>query len=172
MTWTAPKPPPLTDGPLSGPDRPILEGFLAWERSTLLGICAGLTAEQLAERPITSSNLSLLGLVRHLAKVERIWFRERLAGETLAPMYDPEMGKDADFNDLQPALAEVDLARFAEECRLADAAAAGRSLEDTFVHRGETYSLRLVYLHMIAEYSRHNGHADLIREAIDGTTGI
>ena len=172
MTWTAPEPPPLTDGPLSGADRPILEGFLAWQRSTLLSICAGLTGEQLTERPILSSNLSLLGLVRHLAKVERIWFRERVSGEKHESMYDPEKGKDADFNDLQPALAEADLARFAAECRLADAAVADRALEDTFELRGETHSLRLVYLHMIAEYSRHNGHADLIREAIDGTTGI
>jgi uncharacterized damage-inducible protein DinB len=172
MTWTAPKPPPLADGPLSGADRPILEGFLAWERSTLLSICAGLTGEQLAQRPIPSSNLSLLGLIRHLAKVERIWFRERVAGETLDPLYDPEKGKDADFNDLEPALAEADLARFAEQCALADAVAAARPLDDTFVLRGETYSLRLVYIHMIGEYARHNGHADLLREAIDGTTGI
>ena len=172
MTWTAPRPPDLADGPLVGDDRPILEGFLAWQRHTLLSLCAGLTGEQLAQRAVASSNLSLLGLVRHLAKVERTWFRQRAAGEDLGSLYDPAKGTDADFDDLAPEVAADDLARFVEECRLADAAAAGLGLDDTFTLRGETYSLRLVYVHLIAEYARHNGHADLLREAIDGTTGV
>jgi len=171
MTWTAPSPPACADGPLSGDDRPILEGFLAWQRSTLLNICAGLTAEQLAERPVPPSSLSLLGLVRHMAKVERIWFRQRAAGQPVGPMYEPDRGKDTDFDDADPALAPEDFARFTEECRLADAAVAGLKFGDTFTLHGEAYSLRLVYVHMIAEYSRHNGHADLLRERIDGTTG-
>ncbi len=172
MTWIAPRPAPPTDGPLVGDDRPILEGFLAWERSTLLNICAGLTADQLVIRAIPPSNLTLLGLVRHLAKVERIWFRQRVAGEPIEPMYDPAKGKDADFGELDPARAEEDFARYIEECRLADAAAAGKAFDDTFTYAGEDYSLRLVYVHMIAEYGRHNGHADLLRERIDGTTGV
>ena len=86
-------------------------------------------------------------------------------------MYDPDRGKDADFDDADPALAPEDFARFTEECRLADAAVAGLKFGDTFTLHGEAYSLRLVYVHMIAEYSRHNGHADLLRERIDGTTG-
>jgi hypothetical protein len=86
-------------------------------------------------------------------------------------MYDAGKGKDADFNDVDPAQAASDLARFEEECRLADAAVAGMAFDDTFTVRDETYSLRLVYVHMIAEYARHNGHADLLRELIDGTTG-
>ena len=170
MTWIAPTPNPV-DGPLLGDDRPILEGFLAWQRSTLLNICAGLTGEQLAQRAVPTSNLSLLGLVRHMAKVERTWFRQRVAGDEVGPLYDPDLGPDADFNDLFPALAEHDFARFAEECRLADAAAAELPFDHTFTVRDDTYSLRFVYVHMIAEYSRHNGHADLLREAIDGTTG-
>jgi hypothetical protein len=76
MTWTVPPPSPV-DGPMTGNDRPILEGYLNYQRSALLNICAGLTGEQLASRPIASSNLSLLGLIRHLAKVERTWFRQR-----------------------------------------------------------------------------------------------
>jgi uncharacterized damage-inducible protein DinB len=171
MTWTAPSPPAFADGPLSGDDRPILEGFLAWQRRTLLNICAGLTGEQLAERAVPPSNLSLLGLVRHMAKVERTWFRQRAAGQPVGPMYDPASGKDADFDDADPALAEEDFTRFSEECRLADAAVAGMDFGDTFTLGGETYSLRLVYVHMIAEYARHNGHADLLRERTDGTTG-
>lgn len=170
--WRAPSPPPAADGPLVGPERAVLEGFLVWQRRTLLALCAGLTGEQLAERAVPSSGLSLLGLVRHLAKVERTWFRERAAGQPVGPLYDPALGKDADFEDLDPARAADDLARFAEECRLADEAAAGLDLDDTFVLRGETYSLRLVYVHLVAEYSRHNGHADLLREALDGTTGV
>jgi uncharacterized damage-inducible protein DinB len=171
MTWTAPTPAPTADGPLVGDDRPILEAFLAWQRATLLTICAGLTGEQLAERAVRPSTLSLLGLVRHMAKVERVWFRERVAGEVLEPMYDPARGKDADFTDVDPAEAEDAFARLREECRLADAAAQARSFDETFGLRGEVYSLRLVYVHMIAEYARHNGHADLLRERIDGVTG-
>lgn len=171
MTWTAPRPPAFADGPLVGADRPILEAFLAWQRSTLLNICAGLTAEQLALRALPPSNLSLLGLVRHLAKVERVWFRQRATGAPIVAMYDPDRGKNADFDDVDPELAREDFARFREECRLADAAAAAMAFDDTFIANEETYSLRLVYVHMIAEYARHNGHADLLREVLDGATG-
>ena len=169
MTWTAPSPPASPDGPLTGDDRPILEGFLAWQRSTLLNICAGLTAEQLAERTVPPSNLSLLGLVRHMAKVERTWFRQRFAGEPV----DSPFGADrtADFEHLDPARAAADYARLTEEFKLADAAVANASLDDTFTHDDELMSLRLIYLHMIEEYARHLGHADLLREQIDGATG-
>ena len=167
--WTAPTPDPV-DGPLTGDDRPILEGFLNWQRATLLNICAGLTGEQLASRPIPSSNLSLLGLVRHLAKVERIWFRQRAAGQSVGPMFDPAR-KDADFNEARAAEAEADLERWQADCRLADAAVSGLAFDDAVDAGGETFSLRMVYVHMIYEYSRHNGHADLLREAIDGVTG-
>ena len=80
--------------------------------------------------------------------------------------------KDADFNDLDPAQAEADFDRYYEECRLADAAVADMPFDETFNARGETYSLRLAYVHLITEYARHNGHADLLRELIDGTTGV
>ena len=169
MTWTAPAP-ALADGPLTGADRPILEGFLSWQRATLLNICAGLTGEQLARRPIPSSGLSLLGLVRHLAKVERTWFRERAAGQAVAPMYDPALGRAADFDDLVPAEAPAAIARLEAEWRLADEAVAGMAFEDTLDAGGEAWSLRMVYVHMIYEYARHNGHADLLRESIDGVT--
>src|SRR3954447_24562295 len=114
MTWTSPIPTPV-DGPLTGPDRPILEAFLAAQRVTLLNICGGLTAEQLAARPISTSNLSLLGLVRHLAKVERIWFRQRAAGEPVESMYAAARGKDADFDDLDPAEAPIAVQRLRDE---------------------------------------------------------
>jgi uncharacterized damage-inducible protein DinB len=170
MTWTAPNVSPV-DGPLTGPDRPILEAYLNWQRTTLLNICAGLTGEQLAQRPIPASNLSLLGLVRHLAKVERTWFRQRAAGQPVPPMYDPARGKDADFNDGTEASAPADVDRLRAEWQLADQAVKDMEFTDTFEAYGETWSLRMMYVHMIGEYSRHNGHADLIRESIDGVTG-
>lgn len=149
----------------------MLEGYLAWQRSTLLHKCAGLTGDQLAERTVPPSGLSLLGLLRHLAKVERIWFRERFAGEQVERLHDTEHSKSADFAALDPTRAAEDYQRLVEECRLADAAVASASLDDTCTHGGEVYSLRLIYLHMITEYARHLGHADLLREQIDGVTG-
>ncbi|MFD6422683.1 DinB family protein [Streptomyces sp. NPDC060198] len=170
MTWTAPEPGPTPDA-LNAPERETLTSFLDSYRAGLLRKCAGLTGEQLARQTTEPSNLSLLGLVRHMAKVERIWFRERFAGQDLPPMYDPAKGKDADFEDLVPERAEEDYARLLEEVRLADEVIAAASLDDTFVHRGETYSLRLIHVHLIAEYARHSGHADLLRERLDGVTG-
>ncbi|MGW1411495.1 DinB family protein [Streptomyces sp. NPDC002403] len=170
MTWTAPDV-TRTPGSLVAGEREMLTGYLAWFRSSLLHKCAGLTGEQLAEQTVPPSNLTLLGLIRHMAKVERVWFRERFAGQEFDPMYDPEKGKDADFEDLDPARAAEDYARLVEESRLADEIVAGASLDDTFVHGGEEYSLRLIHLHLISEYARHTGHADLVRERVDGVTG-
>jgi uncharacterized damage-inducible protein DinB len=171
MTWTAPTVSPA-GGPVTGDDRPILEGYLDWQRSTLLNICAGLTGEQLALRPIPASNLSLLGLIRHLAKVERIWFRQRAAGQPVPPMYDPARGKDADFNDGTAASAPADLDRLRAEWQHADQAVKDMDFDHTFdAGHGDTFSLRMMYVHLIGEYARHNGHADLIRESIDGVTG-
>lgn len=147
----------------------MLEGYLAWHRSTFLLKCAGLTAEQLALRAAPPSGLSLLGLIRHLAKVERTWFRQRFAGEPVEPLHAER--RDADFDDLDPARAAEEYASLVEEMRLADDAAADASLDDTFTFRDEVYSLRMVYLHMIGEYARHNGHADMVRERVDGVTG-
>jgi uncharacterized damage-inducible protein DinB len=170
MTWTLPTPEPV-DGPLTGDDRPMLTAYLGWQRVTLLNICAGLTGEQLATRPLPSSNLSLLGLVRHVAKVERTWLRQRAVGDPVEPMYDVARGKDADFNDLDAGEAEAAVSRLREEWRLADAAVAGMSFDATVEVKGEEFSLRMIYVHLIGEYARHNGHADLLREAIDGVSG-
>jgi Protein of unknown function (DUF664) len=169
MTWTAPDV-SLPEFPLTGDDRPMLEGFLAWQRALLRHKSAGLSGEQLARCAVPPSNLSLLGLVRHLAKVERRWFRERIAGQELGPMYDPALGPDADFEDLDPARAQADYERLTEECRLADQALAAASYDDTVTARQGVMSVRAVVIHMIEEYAQHNGHADLIRERIDGMT--
>ena len=169
MTWTAPDV-PLPDFPHTGDERPVLEGYLAWHRALLRHKCAGLTGEQLATRPVPPSNLSLLGLIRHLAKVERKWFRERLGGEDLEPMYDSALGDDADFEDLDPGRAQAEYERLLDECRLADEALAAASYDDTVAAQVGAMSVRSVVVHMIEEYAQHNGHADLLRECLDGTT--
>lgn len=170
MTWTAPAPAPV-DGPMTGEDRPMLEGLLGWQRSTLLNICAGLTGEQLARRPIPPSNLSLLGLVRHMAKVERIWFSQRAQGLEVVPMYDLTLGKDADFEDIHADEAPAALRRLQDEWVASDKAVADLDFESPVDAHGDTLSLRFVFVHMIGEYARHNGHADLLRQTIDGATG-
>ncbi|MFI6825916.1 DinB family protein [Kribbella sp. NPDC050241] len=171
MEWTAPdvgRP----DGSLTAPERELLQGYLNFYRTTLLFKCAGLTAEQLAERPSPPSNLSLLGLIRHLTKVERIWFRIHFADESPAePLFAPELGKDADFELIDPAEAQTAYDGLIAEWKLSDDAAATRSLDDRFTFGGTESTLRMIYIHLVGEYARHCGHADLVREQLDGTTG-
>jgi len=170
MTWTAPTTVRMAE-PRAGGEREQLEAWLDYQRQTLLLKCSGLTAEQLRQCAVPPSTLSLLGLVRHLADVERSWFRTRSGGEGLAGRWATADNEDADFDDVETADPQEAFDAFDEEVAGARAAAAGRSLDDEFVHRGETLTLRWVYLHMIEEYARHNGHADLLRERIDGSTG-
>ena len=171
-TWTAPQANRQSE-PFTGAERPMLQGWLDWHRQTLLTKCAGLTADQLKTASTEPSNLTLLGLVRHMTEVERVWFRVRAAGQTLPDdLYNSDQNIDGDFDDVPTADAEADLAAFHAELPLADKAVADLPLDHEFTnHRGETLSLRWVYLHMIEEYARHNGHADLLRERIDGATG-
>ncbi|MFD6278802.1 DinB family protein [Streptomyces sp. NPDC060209] len=133
--------------------------------------CQGLTGEQLKQKPVPTSGLSLLGLVRHVAEVERSWFRMVLNGEDCEALWSRINGEFAEF---QVDDADVDeaFAFWREECEGSRAAAeAVESLDDTVDFRGEVISLRYVLTHMIEEYARHNGHADLLREAIDGEVG-
>lgn len=165
---------PRTDPPPVGDERTMLEAWLDYHRQTLLLKCEGLTAEQLRRRSVDPSSMSLLGLVRHMTEVERAWFRLRFAGEKAGFLYwDPESNPDGDFDDVDTADARADFEVYAREVELARAAAEGHSLEETFHHPRLKIemSLRWVYLHMIEEYARHNGHADLLRERIDGATG-
>lgn len=168
--WRSPTP-QLEDFTLDGSERDVLQLELGFHRTTLLNICAGLSAQQLEARPLATSNLSLLGLVRHLAKVERVWLRVRVAGEDVTPLYDFERRLDTDFDDLDAADAPFAVEQLIAEWALADAAVADVGLDHLIVARDEPMSLRGVYVHLIQEYARHNGHADLLREAIDGTTG-
>jgi len=171
-TWTAPEAQRESE-PFTGPERAMLQGWLDWHRQTLLTKCAGLTAEQLKTAAAEPSNLTLLGLVRHMTEVERSWFVVRAAGlPDRGGLYSSDGNRDGDFDDIADADAEADLAAFHAELPLADEAVAKLSLDHEFTtSRGNTLSLRWVYIHMIEEYARHNGHADLLRERIDGATG-
>ncbi|GAA2584316.1 DinB family protein [Actinomadura fulvescens] len=160
-----------TEPPLAGDERATLTGFLQWQRETFAWKCGGLTAEQLRERNVPPSNLSLLGLVRHLAEVERGWFRMALRGEDIGFRWKRDRGDDSPF-EVDDADPDEAFAAWAEECALArEIVDATESLGTTTGFRGEVYSLRWILTHMIEEYARHNGHADLIRERIDGATG-
>lgn len=172
MPWTAPEVTRLAV-PRVADEPTMLEAWLDLHRQTLLMKCTGLSAEQLKRRSAAPSTLTLHGLVRHMAEVEREWFRIGFAGQNLSSLYSTAAWPHADFDDLESADPATDLATFAEEVRLARAVTVGRTLDDTFVHprRGMAINLRWVYVHMIEEYARHNGHADLLRERIDGVTG-
>ncbi|MGZ4626703.1 MAG: DinB family protein [Kineosporiaceae bacterium] len=168
--WPAPH---RTDPPFRDPERPALEAWLDLHRATLLHKCAGLTPEQLATRSVPPSSLSLLGLVRHLTEVERSWFRRRLDRQAALPyLYCSDGNPDGDFDDVDPARADEDRAAYEREIAAAREVAARYWLDDVgLTQRGEEVDLRWIYLHMIEEYARHNGHADLLRERIDGAVG-
>ena len=152
----------------------MLEAWLDFHRQTLLAKCAGLTADQLKERAAPPSALSLLGLVRHMAEVERGWFRRRVNSEDIDFQFSSEDDPDGEFDHVETADAERDFAAYQAEIEAARLAAAGHDLDETFYHtqREADMSVRWVYLHMIEEYARHNGHADLLRERTDGSTGM
>lgn len=169
--WTVP-PVARIHEPVTADERATLDGLLEWHRSTFVWKCAELTGEQLALRPVPPSSLSLLGLIRHLTDTERAWFRRRVGGLPLPEAYARPDRPEAAFEDADPVSAEADLARLNEEWELCRQAVAGVPLDTTFEHESwGTLSVRWVYGHMIAEYARHLGHADLIRESIDGVTG-
>ena len=171
MIWTAPDV-VRVDEPFVADERAMLEGFLDFGRSTLLLKCSGLTGAQLAQRAVSPSMLSLLGLVRHVAEVERTWFRRRFGGQDLDRLYWRADQPQAAFEEVDPGRAEQDIACLVAEWQAARRAVAGLPLDHIFVSdRWGEMSLRWAYCHMISEYNRHNGHADLLRERIDGHTG-
>jgi uncharacterized damage-inducible protein DinB len=158
--------PPFTAG-----ERDMLEGWLEFHRATLRWKLEGLTDRQLKERSVPPSGMSLLGLVRHMAEVERGWFRRTLAAEDAPAMFYDDANPDGDFDLVDDATVADDVATWQAEIDAARAIAAGRSLDDSGMRHGKPCTLRWVYAHMIEEYARHNGHADFLRERIDGTTG-
>jgi hypothetical protein len=163
------------DPPLIADERRMLETWLDYHRATLLMKCAGLTDAELKRRSADPSTLSLLGLVRHMTEVERGWFRRRIGGENVPPLYYTPQRRDDDFDAVDDADSAAMFAAFNAEVERCRAVVAGVSL-DTLVPntskdgRGD-FSVRWIYVHMIEEYARHNGHADLLRERIDGAIG-
>ena len=159
----------------TAPEREMLDGWLDYHRATLEMKCEGLAGEQLRMRSAPPSTISLLGLLRHMAEVERFWFRNVLEDERAPELFPSNADPDADFNDIETAEPDVMLSTWHAECDHARAVSRPVSLDDMSRGRtgrtGERFSLRWVVVHMIEEYARHNGHADLIREAIDGATG-
>ena len=171
--WSAPAP-ERREPDREAAERNALEQWVDYHRATLLLKCAGLTAQQLKQRASPPSTLSLLGLVRHMTEVERWWFRMHANGEELTFLHDPD-SVGLDFDALDGADAAADIAAYWREVDAARDAVAGKELSLVVPSRGhhpeQTRDLRWIFLHMLEEYARHNGHADLLREAIDGTTG-
>jgi uncharacterized damage-inducible protein DinB len=154
------------------PEREMLEQWLEFHRTTLVLKCEGLDDAARKRRPIPTSKLSLHGLIRHMAEVERNWFHRALLKEPeTPPIWSDPAVEDSELVPLDDADWESDLAVWKAECEHSRAAAADRQLDDTGIRRGEPVSLRWIYVHMIEEYARHNGHADLIRELADGAVG-
>jgi Protein of unknown function (DUF664) len=162
-----------TDPPQAAGERELLQGFLDFHRGTLLWKVSGLTGEQLVQRSVDPSSMSLIGLVRHLSEVEKYWFHRALAHLPAEPKFWTAEHPDGDFDLADQAQAEQDLEDYRQIVRTSDRIAARYHLDDTFLRPGYDgdYSVRYLYIHMIEEYARHNGHADLLRERIDGLTG-
>jgi uncharacterized damage-inducible protein DinB len=152
-------------------EREMLEGWLEFHRITLLMKCEGLDDDGRKARPVATSKLSLHGLIRHMAEVERSWFQSVVAGESITALWDAVGGEYADFHveDADPEEAFTLWRAACDRSRVITDAVG--SLDETVVYRGEMISLRYVLTHLIEEYARHNGHADLLREAIDGAVG-
>ena len=153
-------------------ERDMLESWLRFHRDTLRWKCEDLAPEQLRERSVPPSSMSLHGLVRHMAEVERNWFQRTLRVQPEAPYiwFDPAV-EDSELAPIDDADWDADRDAWIAECEASRSAAAEHDLDDTGLRHGEPCSLRWIYNHMIEEYARHNGHADLIRELVDGAVG-
>jgi uncharacterized damage-inducible protein DinB len=159
--------------PLAAEERVMLGAWLDFHRDTLAAKCAGLSDDQLRQRAVPPSTLSLLGLVRHMAEGEHQWFAMVLAGEQTEYPYYSDENPDADTADVDTADVAEAFETWRSECASArERVAAAPSLDTTGTQDGKEFSLRWIMIHMIEEYARHNGHADLLRERIDGSVGV
>jgi uncharacterized damage-inducible protein DinB len=159
--------------PLRGDERETLRAFLDFHRATLELKCDGLTDEELRRQSSPPSTLSLLGLVRHMAEVERTWFRIVINGEDIPLVWSAERDYQVAYDASAATRAEAFAAWHTEveHARRIERDAPSLDVTGYQARWEEHVSLRLVMLHLIHEYARHNGHADLLREAIDGTVG-
>ena len=174
--WLDPADDPRDTGTELDDERSVLAEYLRVYRLTMELKCAGLDAEQLARRSVPPSTMSLLGLVRHMADVERHWFRRVMAGENAPPLYWTEGEPDVEWTG---ATADPEVVAQAWDAWRGEVGYAERyvngsadlGMRGTKMRDGKTISLREVLVHMIEEYARHCGHADLLRERIDGRVG-
>ncbi len=165
-----------TDKALGDDERSTLLGFLDYHRAVLARKAEGITDEQALLAACPPSDLTLLGLVRHMTDVERFWFRRSLVAEDVPPVYygvaHPDGDDDGDFHAPAGATVAGALAAYWDEIDVANRNIAAASLDDVPQRDPDRgHSLRWIVVHMIEEYARHCGHADLLRQAIDGTTG-
>lgn len=159
--------------PLVAGEREMLEAWLDFHRATLAVKCEGLTGGQLRERVVPPARLSLLGLIRHMAEGEHQWFTMVLGGAQTPYPYYTDDNPDADFDDVDVADVAEAFETWRSECAAArERVAAAASLDVTGIQDGREFSLRWIMIHMIEEYARHNGHADLLRQRIDGAVGV
>ena len=171
---------------ITAPDRPPVPGnvseretvrlFLDSQRNTLAWKCSGLSAEQMRERAVPPSSITLIGLLRHMTEVERGWFVRGFLGQELSPQYYSTARPDDDFDDIDNQDPDEAYAIWQQACQQSrEIETSAESLDSTFtrVRDGQRHliSLRWIMNHMIEEYARHLGHADLLRERIDGATG-
>jgi len=156
--------------PYAGTEAETLAGFLDFHRATLLWKIDGLDDEQL-RRPMVPSGTSLLGMVKHLAYVERWWFQQVWGGQQPSYPWTDE-DPDADWRVEPGETTEQILRLYRHECdRSRETVAAAASLDDLAHHPRRQLSRRWILVHMIEETARHNGQADILREQLDGTTG-
>lgn len=177
MTTTSSAPPEIPDDrvgpPAVGDERETLRGFLDYHRATLAMKCADLSDDDLRRPSMPPSTLSLLGLVRHMAEVERAWFRRIVDGQDIPLVWSPAGDYQVAYDATSASRAEA-FAAWEDEiahARRIEAAAPSLDLVVRNTRHDEDVSLRLVMQHVILEYGRHNGHADLLREGIDGAVG-
>ena len=172
--WVEPEDDPRnTDEDLRG-ERAVVLDYLRHYRMTFEMKCDGLDAEQLARRSVPPSTMSLLGLVRHLARVEHSWCRRVVEGHSeLERLYRTEEDPDLDFNEAvaDPEVVEDAWASWRREVEHAEQVYAAVDFDQVVAHRGGELEVREILVHLVEEYARHCGHADLLREAIDGRTG-
>jgi hypothetical protein len=157
--------------PLCAAEKETLTGFLDFLRATLLWKCDGLAPEQLGLRSVEPSGMSLHGLIRHLTEVELGWFVDCFTDELVVQPYSSAEDRDGEWHNLDPASYAADLERYDAAVARSRQIVAGLEPGAAGTWRDKPISLRWVLTHMIEEYARHCGHADLLRERIDGATG-